>query len=113
MGEGPQGSGGLPDGLQRTSTELAPSGVPEPVTVHLDGATLDDLRNRLRRTRWPQTLPGVGWSRGVPTDYLRPLVEYWATAYDPRRVEFSLNAVPQVVVEIDGQLLHALHARSA
>jgi epoxide hydrolase len=49
-----------------------------PFTIHIPDADLDDLRARLERTRWPQALPGVGWERGVPVDYLRGLADYWA-----------------------------------
>ena len=48
------------------------------------GADLDELRDRLARTRWPEELPGVGWEDGVPLAYLRELVDYWLTSYDWR-----------------------------
>ncbi|NUU19322.1 epoxide hydrolase [Cellulomonas humilata] len=85
----------------------------QPFTVRVPGEVLDDLRDRLVRTRWPQTLESAGWSRGVPADQLRPLVADWHDAYDWRAVERRLNAVEQVRTEIDGQTIHALHARSA
>ena len=84
-----------------------------PVAVQVPDEVLDDLRDRLRRTRWPATVPGTGWSRGVPSDYLRGLVSWWLDAYDWRAVEARLDAVPQVLTEIEGQTFHALHARSA
>ena len=43
---------------------------------------LEDLRYRLDRTRWPDELPGVGWSYGVPLDYCKELASYWRHAYD-------------------------------
>ncbi|WP_456844812.1 epoxide hydrolase family protein [Cellulomonas sp. P5_C6] len=85
----------------------------QPFTVHVPDEVLGDLRDRLRRTRWPATLTSVGWSRGVPVDYLQGLVEHWLAGYDWRRVEARLNAVEQVRTSIDGQTVHALHARSA
>ena len=48
----------------------------QPFTINIPQADLDDLRDRLARTRWPEELPGVGWSRGVPLDYLKGLAEY-------------------------------------
>ena len=48
-----------------------------PFRIAIDQADLDDLRDRLSRTRWPDELPAAGWSRGVPLDYLRELAEYW------------------------------------
>jgi pimeloyl-ACP methyl ester carboxylesterase len=83
-----------------------------PFRVDVPQADLDDLRDRLRRTRFPGELPGVGWDRGVPVDYLRELAEYWASAYDWRAHEARLNAFPQFTTTIDGQRVHFLHVRS-
>jgi hypothetical protein len=47
-----------------------------PFRIDTPQADLDDLRERLARTRWPDELPGVGWSRGVPLDYLKQLAAY-------------------------------------
>jgi pimeloyl-ACP methyl ester carboxylesterase len=55
-----------------------------PFRIDIPQADLDDLRARLRRTRFPHESPGRAWSRGVPTGYLRELVEYWAESYDWR-----------------------------
>jgi pimeloyl-ACP methyl ester carboxylesterase len=83
-----------------------------PFTIHIPDADLDDLRARLERTRWPQALPGVGWERGVPVDYLRGLADYWANGFDWRAQERRLNAIPQFTTTIDGQQIHFLHVRS-
>lgn len=74
---------------------------------------LDDLRDRLSRTRWPDELPGVGWSYGVARDHLRELTAYWRDGYDWRAHEARLNAIPQFTTEIDGQRIHFLHVRSS
>lgn len=84
----------------------------QPFTIDIPQAELDDLYDRLARTRWPNQLPGLGWSRGVPLDYLQELVEYWRTSYDWRKHEAQLNAYPQFITEIDGQQIHFLHVRS-
>ena len=83
-----------------------------PFRIDVPQARLDDLKARLAGTRWPDELPDVGWSYGVPTSYLRGLADYWATAYDWRKQEARLNEHPQFVTEIDGQRLHFLHVRS-
>ena len=75
-------------------------------------ADLDDLHERLIRTRWPDELPGVGWSRGVPLGYLKELTEYWQNGYDWRQWEARLNEFPQFTTQIDGQNIHFLHVRS-
>ncbi|WP_194831850.1 epoxide hydrolase family protein [Nocardia sp. XZ_19_369] len=73
---------------------------------------LDDLRTRLDGARWPAPLPGDGWDTGVPTTWLRELVDYWRGEYDWRAVEAQLNAYAQFTTEIDGQRIHFLHVRS-
>ncbi|ROO85052.1 pimeloyl-ACP methyl ester carboxylesterase [Actinocorallia herbida] len=82
---------------------------------HLDvpQRDLDDLAERLRRTRWAPDVPGTGWERGVPTSYLRGLAEYWADGFDWREQEAELNALPQFTASVDGTRLHFLHVRSA
>jgi epoxide hydrolase len=83
-----------------------------PFRIAVPQVALDDLNERLSRTRWPQQLPGVGWNRGVPLAYLQGLAEYWRTTYDWRKQEASLNRFPQFTTEIDGQSIHFIHARS-
>jgi epoxide hydrolase len=83
-----------------------------PFKIDVPQATLDDLRQRLAHARWPDELPGVGWSRGVPLDYLKELAEYWRSGYDWRAQEARLNQFPQFITEIDGQTIHFLHVRS-
>ncbi|MBX3013699.1 MAG: epoxide hydrolase [Caldilineaceae bacterium] len=83
-----------------------------PFTIQIPQQALDDLYTRLARTRWPNELPGVGWSRGVARDYLQALVHYWQTQYDWRKHEARLNQYPQFTTTIDGQNIHFLHVRS-
>ncbi|TDD88014.1 epoxide hydrolase family protein [Actinomadura rubrisoli] len=85
----------------------------EPYRVAVPQDDVDDLRRRLRATRWAPDLPGTGWARGVPTAYLRELARYWAEEYDWRRHEAALNEPPQFTTEIDGENVHFLHVRSA
>jgi epoxide hydrolase len=89
-----------------TSTEI------RPFRIEIPQAALDDLNDRLARTRWPDELPGVGWSRGVPLDYLKRIAERWRTGFDWRRQEARLNELPQFTTTIDGQTIHFLHVRS-
>jgi len=83
-----------------------------PYRIDIPQGALDDLRDRLGRTRWPDELPGVGWDLGVPLDYLKGLAGYWATAYDWRGQEAALNEFAQFTTVIDGQNVHFLHVRS-
>lgn len=83
-----------------------------PFRIDIPQADLDDLQRRLAATRWPSEVPGVGWARGVPLEYLKDLTEYWRTRYDWRAAEARLNRYPQFITEIDGTNVHFLHVRS-
>lgn len=80
--------------------------------VAIPQSDLDDLAERLAKTRWPDDLAGAGWSRGVPVDYLKRVAEYWRTSFDWRAQERRLNQFPQFTTEVDGQTIHFVHARS-
>lgn len=84
----------------------------EPFRLDIGQTDLDDLHDRLARTRWPEQLPGRhGWSKGVPVAEARA----WAgelAAFDARALEAELNAIPQFTTEIDGARVHFVHARS-
>src|SRR6516225_9296629 len=84
----------------------------EEFQIHIPPADLDDLADRLAQTRWPGSLPGAAWERGVPVDYLRELAEHWRKSFDWRSAEARLNAYPQYTTQIDGQKIHFLHVRS-
>ncbi|MEV0295187.1 epoxide hydrolase [Nocardia sp. NPDC050710] len=83
-----------------------------PFRIEIPQADIDDLNDRLARARWSAQLPGAGWDRGVPVDYLRELAEYWRTGYDWRAQETALNEFPQFMTEIDGLDVHFVHMRS-
>lgn len=97
---------GTHTGAGRSDTQI------RPFRIAVPQADLDDLRDRLARTRWPDQLPGVESSYGVPLDYVRKLAEYWRTGYDWRTWEAKLNQYPQFTSTIDGQNIHFLHVRS-
>jgi hypothetical protein len=73
-----------------------------PFRARVPQADLDDLRDRLARTRWPGELPGAGWSRGVPQGYPRELAGHWAGGFDWRAWEARLNRHPQFTTTVDG-----------
>ena len=82
-----------------------------PFQIHVPDDTLDDLKNRLARVRWPDEIPGAGWDYGSNLDYIKELVEYWRTAYDWRAQEAALNALPHFKTTVDGQEIHFIHQR--
>jgi epoxide hydrolase len=83
-----------------------------PFRIEIPQADLDDLRDRLTRARWTDELADAGYDYGVPSAFVRRLVDYWLDGYDWRAWEAKLNELPQFTTEIDGQNIHFLHVRS-
>ncbi|TCC22662.1 epoxide hydrolase family protein [Kribbella speibonae] len=82
-------------------------------TVKIDQADLDDLQNRLARTRLPEAAPGDNWDLGTPNHYLAEMVDRWQNEFDWRAQEARMNEFPHYLTEIDGQTVHFLHVPSA
>ncbi|GAA1688511.1 epoxide hydrolase family protein [Fodinicola feengrottensis] len=82
-----------------------------PYELHVPQERLDDLRDRLDRTRWPDQ-PREAADDGLPLDYVKDLVERWRVSYDWREKEAEINKFPQFTTEIDGTTVHFLHVRS-
>jgi pimeloyl-ACP methyl ester carboxylesterase len=85
---------------------------PTPFEIHASDAELDDLRRRLRATRWPEAEPVSDWSQGIPLAYLQEVCAYWGEKYDWRAREAHLNAFPQFRAEALGLGIHFVHVRS-
>lgn len=82
---------------------------PHPFTLRIDQSKLDDLRERLVKTRWPDMPSGAGWAYGTDLTFMKRLVSHWGTNFDWRAQERRLNRFPQYTVEIDDIVLHYLH----
>ncbi len=80
--------------------------------IHTSDAELEDLKRRLRSTRWPDAETVGDWSQGTPLAYVKQVCDYWAHSYDWRKTEARLNALPQFRTEIDGLGIQFLHVRS-
>jgi hypothetical protein len=83
-----------------------------PFRIGVPDADLDDLRERLGRTRWPEPETVDDWSQGTSLAYIRDLCGYWLKQYDWRAAEARLNRFPQFRTEIDGLDIHFIHVRS-
>jgi pimeloyl-ACP methyl ester carboxylesterase len=82
-----------------------------PLYLNVPQALLDDLRERLARTRWPERETDA--SQGVPLAMAKEVCAYWEQKYDWRRCEAMLNGLGQFRTSIDGLGIHFLHVRSA
>jgi epoxide hydrolase len=83
-----------------------------PFRVEIPEAEVDDLRERLRRTRWPEAETVGDWSQGTPLAYARELCRYWLEEYDWPAAQARLNRFPQFRTTVDGLGIHFVHVRS-
>lgn len=84
------------------------STVTTPRLLDVSDAELEDLRTRLRNTRWAKPLPVESWQAGTDGEELRRLVAYWASGYDWRAQEAAINALPSRFADLDGTPMHYL-----
>lgn len=84
----------------------------EPYRIDIPQDAIDDLRDRLARTRWTDELPDAGEDYGINLARVRELAEHWRDGYDWRAQEAAINAHPQFTTEIDGARIHFIHVRS-
>ena len=82
---------------------------PKPFDIHISDDILSDLKERLSRTRWPDEIPGAGWTCGTDLAYLKALVDYWRDQFDWRKQEAELNSFRQYTVPMAGIELHFIH----
>ena len=83
-----------------------------PFRVESSEAELNDLRNRIKATRWPERETVNDDTQGVQLATMQKLADYWASEFDWRKVEARLNSYPNFITEIDGHDIHFIHVRS-
>ncbi len=86
---------------------------PEPFASPTSAAAIEDLRTRLRATRWPDAPEDAGWSLGTDVGYLRELVAYWADQFDWPAQEATLGRLARFRVAVGGIGIHFVHVRAA
>ena len=83
-----------------------------PFPIAIPEARLTDLRERLRRTRWPERETVDDWSQGIPLAFVEELCTYWAQEYDWRATEARLNSLGQFRTKVDGLGIHFMHGHA-
>ena len=98
--------------MTQAETSMARAEVRPFPTINVPEEELDDLRQRILATRWPEKEPVTDFSQGVPLATMQKLARYWAEEHDWRKVEEKLNSYPQFITNIDGLDIHFIHVRS-
>jgi pimeloyl-ACP methyl ester carboxylesterase len=98
--------------LFRRQAGAAANDTVRPFKIQVSDEALADLRRRVNATRWPDKQTVADDTQGVRLEKLQPLVRYWGSGWDWRKVEAKLNALPQFVTTIDGLDIQFVHIRS-
>jgi pimeloyl-ACP methyl ester carboxylesterase len=85
----------------------------QPFRIDIPQPELDGLRQRLAASRWPAEVAKTRAADGITVPAMQALVERWLTGFDWRAQEAELNQFPQVITEVEGQRLHAVHRPSS
>ena len=82
-----------------------------PFKIDIPEVLLEDMRRRLRSTRWADDFGNEQWAYGVERGWLEAMVKYWADDFDWRAQEAAINRFPQFKAVIDGVPIHFIHVK--
>jgi pimeloyl-ACP methyl ester carboxylesterase len=83
----------------------------QPFSVNIPQLALDDLKLRLKNTRWTDEIIDSGWNYGTNLSYMKELADYWLNKFDWGKVENEINAYPNFIADIDGHKIHFIHVK--
>jgi pimeloyl-ACP methyl ester carboxylesterase len=79
--------------------------------VKIEQKILDDLKNRIRLTRWPDEITGSEWNHGASLKFMKELTAYWENQFDWRKTEREINSYNNFLCEVDGYSIHFMHVK--
>src|SRR5215210_5381513 len=79
--------------------------------INIPQNNIDDLRSRIKNTRWPDEIKKSGWNYGASLSYIKELCDYWLNEFNWRKIEKEINSYPNFIAEIDGYKIHFLHIK--
>ncbi|MDT8974689.1 epoxide hydrolase N-terminal domain-containing protein [Paenibacillus sp. chi10] len=82
-----------------------------PFKVSISDEEIEELKQRLRMTRWPDEIPGAKWDYGIPITYMKDIVQYWLYDFDWRKVERRINSFSNYKATIDGRDIHFVYEK--
>ena len=85
----------------------------QPFTVEISNQEIEDLKQRLQLTRWPEKETPDDWTQGIPLAYTQEVVSYWLNEYDMQSLAKRLAPYDHFKTEIDGLDIHYMHIRSS
>lgn len=81
------------------------------IKIEIADSFLEELKSKLKLTRWPDEIEGSGWTYGASLSYMKELSDYWIWYFDWRKTEREINSYPNYIAQIDGYNIHFLHIK--
>lgn len=85
----------------------------KPYTINISKEEIDNLKQRLELTRFPDELPNAEWEYGIPLDFMKEIMRYWKDEFDWYEVESKINSFSNYKVNIDGIDVHFIYERGS
>ncbi|WP_199907763.1 epoxide hydrolase family protein [Leeuwenhoekiella sp. MAR_2009_132] len=83
----------------------------KPFSANISEEILDDLKNRIKNTRWPDEISDSNWMYGTNLSFMKELSNYWLYKFDWRKVEAEINSFTNLIATIDGYDIHFIHVK--
>ena len=83
----------------------------DPIIINIDQSILDDLKNRISKTRWTDEIENSKWEYGTNKKYLKELCNYWQTDFDWQKQEDRLNSFQQYKTTVDNFGIHFIYEK--
>ena len=84
----------------------------ESFSIKIPEEAIEDLKQRLSRTRWTDEILNSEWKYGASLSYVKEITNYWLNSFDWRNTENEINQYPNYIADIDGVKVHFLHIKS-
>ncbi|KAM4598837.1 epoxide hydrolase 1 [Fundulus diaphanus] len=82
-----------------------------PFTVQTSDKEIEDLHERIDRTRFSDSVEDSGFQYGFNSTYLKKVVSYWRNTFDWKKQVAVLNKYPHFKTKIEGLDVHFIHVR--
>ena len=83
----------------------------KPFVANISEEILDDLKNKIKNTRWPDEISNSNWSYGTSLSFMKKLSGHWLNSFDWREVEAEINTFPNFIATIDNHKIHFMHIK--
>ena len=78
----------------------------DPFEIYVEDEVIEDLIERIARTRWPGEITDSGWDYGANLSYVMDLCDYWKNTFNWREQESRINTFQNFTTDVSGLKIH-------